>query len=498
MPQIAVSILIAIASLIALIALLRGIKAARMAGDWDGSSNYFLWVPAIYYAPMAVGQFTGAVTLQFDVFFNHVTVMAPWLLSFQRVTVALLTALGLIAFFRYGVQRRNIINPVVFALIGVVLIAGISNAVNNNVATFLDTRQIALVALLLGASVLPRGRGAQLGAGTFAIGLCLASSAMTFYDANLAYRDCRVDKCGVLGTLLLGATTGENILGLTLMTALPFVWLGFRGKVRVVLTMYLAFMIVATGSRTALYGAGVALAIIVFTRFSMDRPSRWRIGGAAFIFFSALAATALFPLQEVENGDFSLRGILWNAAKQNIAEHPWLGLGQDAWLSLYTNQILAGTPSAGPHNFFLLVLHEGGIVALVLTAIALIGMLRAGGKNYAVGAIIVLAPVMSSGILEQPWEMSNLAWSTCGMIAAMNALPARPKFGEPDIPFAEDPGKKPKVMPVNYPSPAYAKAGWAKGLQGTDDGIKTSFLPAPRLGRWGNLGIRRSASLPNF
>lgn len=114
MPQIVVTILVGIASLVAFIGLVRGVRAAKGSGEWNPSSTYFLLVPAIYFAPMAVGQLTGAVTLQFDVFYNHVTVMAPWLLNLQRVTVAMLTVLGGITFVRCGVLQRNPINPVAF------------------------------------------------------------------------------------------------------------------------------------------------------------------------------------------------------------------------------------------------------------------------------------------------------------------------------------------------------------------------------------------------
>ena len=55
---------------------------------------------------------------------------------------------------------------------------------------------------------------------------------------------------------------GLGLLGLLLVVGLPFVWLGLRGSVRAVLTCYVAFVAVATGSRLAGATAVAGLAVL--------------------------------------------------------------------------------------------------------------------------------------------------------------------------------------------------------------------------------------------
>jgi len=120
----------------------------------------------------------------------------------------------------------------------------------------------------------------------------------------------------------------------------------------------LGVAILATGSRTPLIGLAAALGWLMLVG---DRR-RALLAGAAVVL--TLIGVALIYPEAITQRGVSHRPAIWMESLRQIGEHPWLGHGYDAPMSV----ILPGLAQklADPHNIELGVLYAGGVVGLVL------------------------------------------------------------------------------------------------------------------------------------
>jgi O-antigen ligase len=116
--------------------------------------------------------------------------------------------------------------------------------------------------------------------------------------------------------------------------------------------------LLATGSRTPLVGIAGALAWLVMVG---DRRKGLIVLGLALL--AVVIMITLHP-ESVSQRGLSYRPQIWMEALRQIGEHPWLGHGFDADMTVLIpglDQILAD-----PHNIELGVLYTGGVAGLVL------------------------------------------------------------------------------------------------------------------------------------
>ncbi|MGF6128648.1 O-antigen ligase/tRNA A-37 threonylcarbamoyl transferase component Bud32 [Pseudomonas frederiksbergensis] len=178
--------------------------------------------------------------------------------------------------------------------------------------------------------------------------------------------------------------------------------------------------VIATGSRTPL--VALTLAALWLSFICWNRRSIVLLAALAV---SGLGVSVLFSRMLIERGD-SFRLEIWQLALQRIAEHPWIGHGYNASLTLDPG---VGYPLQEPHNFALGVLYYVGIFGLLpwlfFQAWGLLSSWR-----YRVQPLFIVASTWlifgigaglteGGGIISRPKEHWFLLWIPLALIAAL-------------------------------------------------------------------------------
>jgi O-antigen ligase len=305
---------------------------------------------------------------------------------------------------------------------------------------------VALVVCLMAATVLPRGRGACVGVGIFGVTIAAASGLVAAVDWNVASVPCR-HEC-VLGSAVTGVLPNENLLGTTLIAALPFAYLGFTGRARIGLVLYLAGMAFATGSRGAMAAAVIILGALLVLRPSLDaeRPSSIRVAAAGTLLIAAILASVYIVMHDWSSAAYPLtdRPALWNVAAEYTQESPVVGYGPDTWESLYTERgEIPRAAQHSTHNQWVDVLFTAGWVGVAVLVGMIVAMISsAGGARLAV--LIALATVFLIGIGERAWSIGSIDFVSFSLLALILLGPARLKSkGQVERPPAYS---RPKVV----------------------------------------------------
>ena len=169
-----------------------------------------------------------------------------------------------------------------------------------------------------------------------------------------------------------------NDLSFYLNLAIPLAtYLGFRASSARSMVFYLLYIPVAiiaillTASRSGAFGLAVALLFVFYHLRGVTLG--WRLAGILLFVGAAWAALTWVPQAslaristlgaEVRGGTLNERLDIWAAGFQVFAAHPVLGVGAGTF-SQAVESIL-GEPRA-PHNAFLAIAVEGGLVGLCL------------------------------------------------------------------------------------------------------------------------------------
>lgn len=220
--------------------------------------------------------------------------------------------------------------------------------------------------------------------------------------------------------------------------------------------------VIATGSRTPL--VALTLAALWLSFICWNRRS---VVLLATLFAGGLAVAVLFLRMIIARGD-SFRFEIWQLALHRIAEHPWIGHGYNASLTLDPG---IGYTLQEPHNFALGVLFYVGIVGLVpwlfFQAWALLSSWR-----HRVQPLFIIASTWlifgigaglteGGGIISRPKEHWFLLWIPLALIAALSinqrakrllAMPVKPlspaamQQMSTDAQVIEEDGLGPKVL----------------------------------------------------
>jgi O-antigen ligase len=295
---------------------------------------------------------------------------------------------------------------------------------------------LALFACLVAATVLPRGRGAATGVALFAVTLAIASGLFAALNFEGASSPCR-HVC-VLGSALTGVFPNENLFGTTLLAALPFAYLGLRGRARTWLVLYLAGMAVLTGSRGAMATAVVVvLALVVLRpRLDGDQPAPARTAVAGVLFAAALLASVFVVLHDWSSYATSPneRPYLWTVASDYIGESPVFGYGPDRWQTFAQTGEIPLAAEHSTHNQFVDVLFNAGWVGLAVLGAMTAAMIWSAG--YARRAVLItLAALFMIGVTERAWQIGAADFATFSLIGVilLGQVPARPRRAPPRL-----------------------------------------------------------------
>jgi hypothetical protein len=444
------ALVLGISALLAIVPCLIAFRRARAWGDWDLTSTLVFLTGVLCALPTALVILTSGRPERFDEFGNELPAhpdsldafgnqlaegpLRAWATYVGQVTTALLIAVGAV-FFLHHVLRRARLNVAPLIAIVLILAIALSNGLNGyQIFTF---RQLALLAVLLAATVARPGRSAFLGAAAVGLLLTVVGGIQALVQPSSVFHACRFDKCGPFGALYTGVFINGNIYGELLALSVPFIWLSLRGRVRVVLACYVALVVVATDARGAALAGLSSLVLLALLRPRLPQqvdgtqrvgPGATSGGGrntsAGVTGLAALAACLaavggfLLPYRVQSLDMLSHRSYAWQLTMEHLSTSPLFGFGAGAWKNLYLDGQIPVELAISPHNQWLDVRYAGGLVGLVLfTALITYIVMRGGRANLAVACCVIL-PVLVSGTVGRPWSFGISDTQTFTLIAA--------------------------------------------------------------------------------
>ncbi|MFD8004213.1 O-antigen ligase family protein [Streptomyces mirabilis] len=399
--------------------LILALRSAARAGDWNITSVFILALGWLMNIPALSIVWSGNASFVTDAFGNKIllkSVANPYFSALRWALIIIIFLTVALAILR-GAGRgwRRVRHVTVIALLLHIVIV-FSTGLNHG--QMFSATQMSLAVALAACAVLPAGRGAHLGAGVFGITLAIFSGLAAAVRPAWAVVPCRADKCGPLGFLYRGVLGHENALGITLALTLPYVYLGFRGKARFVLSLYVAGMASLTGSRTAMIAVVVTLLALTMLQPRLGTPADWwRIRVAWAIVVSGLVIGLVLPMTNTDSHGYTGRGYLWTVAYYKTDSAPVLGFGRGALSGFSQEHINPLIYSV--HNQLLDVRFMAGWIGFFLFLGILAVMIRNSGRGQRLAILIVLTAPIYVGITERPWSLAELDGMTFSILAAM-------------------------------------------------------------------------------
>jgi O-antigen ligase len=412
--QHAVTIIMASASLVALGLLVPSIRSAQAARDLDASTALTLGMGWLLSLPAALVAITGSLSRRLDAFRQLATILPGWYITAERLALLLVTALAAGLLLKRLRSARIPVHAAGLFAISLWALAHLASGIQGG--PLLSPRGAVLLACLLAATVLPRGRGAALGAGIFGVTLASASGALAVFRYDVAFVVPCEGACGGLG--FSGLLPNPNLLGIVLVACIPFAYLGFRGRARGWLAVYLAGMAIATGSQTAI-GAAVITLIALFVarpRLAADRTTPAQAATAGLVLAGAVSATVYFPLHHWDPSALSDRPVIWRVAANYIHDSPWIGYGPDKWAGLYRSSEIFQAAQRSAHNQWLDVLFAAGWLGAALLVCVVVATLLSSG-HAAPGVALATATIAMIGATEGAWAIGTYDLMSFSLIA---------------------------------------------------------------------------------
>jgi polysaccharide biosynthesis transport protein len=401
-------------ALIAVALLARAIRRAHAAGDLNASSALTLGMGWLISLPLAVVASSGALTRRTDAFGQLVTVFPAWYPAADSVGLFVTAVLAVALLIRRLASGRVPVHAAGLLAIALLVVTHLSSGLHGG--RVVSPRGVVLLSCLMAATVLPRGRGAALGAGIFGVTLAIASGGLAVLRHDAAFViPCR-DACGGLG--LSGLLPNEDLLGIVLSAAIPFAYLGFRGPARNWLILYLAGMAAATGSQTATIAAAVAVLALVSVRPRLDgdRVTPGRSAIAGLVLASGVVGSVYIPLRHWDPSALTDRGLLWGVASKYIHASPWLGYGQDKWSSLYgTSEIFQAAQRSAHNQWMDVVFTAGALGAALLVGVVVATLWSAGFARP--GVTLTVATLALIGTTEGVWAVGTFDLLSFSLVA---------------------------------------------------------------------------------
>src|SRR5258706_6345710 len=239
-----------------------------------------------------------------------------------------------------------------------------------------------------------------------------------------------------------GAGLDANDLGLIMALSIPVSyylliqtkgWMAWVYRLQLVLA---GTTILLTASRGATLATLVALAVVPLTQAHLT--GRQRIALLLTVSFFVCGALLFVPAtswerlsttpNELAEGTLTGRRVIWAAAWELFREHPFLGVGANAF-RLIVSRVLTEpirpdeygrSPAPPAHNTFLSVLVEQGVIGFTLFC-ALLGVLALSLRAlppFPQKLWIVCLGVWVVGVSSLTWEMRKPTWFFFGLLMA--------------------------------------------------------------------------------
>jgi len=418
---------LSVISILALVPLTSAFRRARLHGDWDSTTTFVFLVGTLTSLPTILSNLVSGRVERLDAFGTVQVGLTRWAEQLEQLTTFLLIAAAVAFVARRCHSERVRINGVACLAIVIWLVVSLSDGLNGH--SMFAPRQWALFALLVAAVVAPPGRSAIVGAAAVGLLLTLLGGLQCLVHSESVFRQCRVDKCGPLGTLYSGIFINENQFGLPIAVSIPFIWIALRGRSRYVLGGYVAFISVITGSRSAGLTAGAAVLLLCVLRPAIvdvdlgehHREAAGHAGKFALALLAVITSAVggfIIVYLRLSPNSLTQRPYYWGIARAEFKSSPLYGVGAGAWERLYEASRIPVALRYSVHNEWLDVMHMGGLIALVLFVGLLVGLLTRAGRDQFLVAACLLVPVLVASSLERPWSFAAADWMTFSLLAA--------------------------------------------------------------------------------
>ncbi|MFG2497182.1 O-antigen ligase family protein [Streptomyces sp. NPDC048441] len=451
----AAALVLGIAALLSVIPAVVALVRARKHGDWELTSTLVFLVGALGILPAVTYVLVAGRPQRLDAFGDVVADLPGWVNRIGQLTNAALLGAGvLFVFLRLAGGRAKVNVAPLIALLLALLLA-FSDGLDGR--QLFAPRQLALLAVLLAASVARPGRPAFLGAAAVAVLLTLVSGIEALVAPDHVFRVCRTDKCSPFGALYTGVLTNENIFSLLLVVCIPFIWMAVRGRVRLLLACYVAFVVIATGSRSGEVAAIATLLLLVLMRPKLpegtERPRHTPaaiVAGGVLSLCAVAFAGLLLPFTVAAGGGLGGRAYIWSVAGEQLSRSPFIGFGANAWTAASPQYGVPKALTPTLHNEWIDVLFAGGLIGLSLLALLLAYILLRGGRANVAVACCVLLPVLLNAALERPWSF-GISDSLSFALVAATLVPGAVVLRPAGSPAAAESLPRPVAVPARTP-----------------------------------------------
>ncbi|MFE3031424.1 O-antigen ligase family protein [Streptomyces canus] len=447
--QVRTVMILGILAVLSLIPTAAALRRARAHHDWDLTATVVFMTAVLANTPTSAYVIHTGRPEQLDPQGEAVIGFPSWVNHIGTVANGLLLVLC-VAFVVHRVLSSHArIHLAPLLALGLTVLFAVSDGLHGQ--QFLAPRQLVLLTVLLAAAVARSGRPAFLGAAAAVLLFTVLSGIEALVNPASVMRECRTDNpCGLLGIHYSGIFTNENIFSLLLTLGIPFVWLGLRGRSRVFLASYVAFLAVATGSKLAAVAAVATVALLVLLRPALpDEAARTPTAGRFLIAAPALVAAAVVgfavPFRDTHIGGLGDRAVIWDMAKEELGDSPFTGFGGNAWSGKYQLGEIPAAVSPSLHNQWIDILYAGGMVGLALFVLLLAHLLLKGRTAGFPVAACVLFPVLLSSVLERPWSFGISNALTFTLVAALLIPPAGRRAVASTVPES---GSSPAAAPA--------------------------------------------------
>lgn len=435
MPDPMLTLAVTVVSGIATLVTITGVVKTARRGEWTSAAYLSMGLALMTFSFLnIVITYTDAWVTTTDVYNTVTNEMPAWGTTGLRVmlVVQALAAAGVIIVrLRRGDQMISI--PAVF--LSIVALISIGSALLRGEDPLRPFTIIYLL-VLLACIVAPRGIGIHLGIALTGIIEAVSSGFAMWLHPDIAVEECQAGyKCGLLGFNLPGVLDNENALAISLVMTLPFVYMAFRGWQGTVLTLYVAGIVVLTGSRSGSIAAVITLAALLIIRPDARNPTRapGRSLLLAVGLLPVLAVSVVLPFVTRDPLAFTGRGALWNLARDELSGiGPLLyGNGVFGWDSLRDIGKIDASEVYSAHNQWLGVAFSTGLIGLAFFAAAIFVLLWQARNSYLTVVCCVLVPVAVLSITERPWPIDTADWLTWAVPGALLCYPLTRPRSEP-------------------------------------------------------------------
>ncbi len=411
----AIAALFAGAAVLALVLLVPVVRRALAERDLDTATALAFGTAAFFSLSSVFVAVTGQLQRRPDAFGDLTTIDPGWFHRVDQISIALLVCLIALVLYRQGTAGTLRVHAAGVIAIALWTMAHLSAGLQGG--RLVTARGAVLFLCLAAATVLPRGRGAAFGVGVFGVVLAAAGGLLSLFRYDVAFVVPCQGACTPPG--FTGVLPNENLLGIALTASIPFAYLGFRGRARFWLCLYLAAMAAATGSRTAGAGAIISLAalLIVRPRLDADRPAPGRTAVAWAVLAGAVGGSIYVVRHHWSPTALTTRPELWGVAWHYIHRSPWFGYGPEKWATLYSqfSEIPVAAQRTSHNQWTDILFVSGGVGAALFIAMAAAAILTAGRARS--GVILSLATILMIGTTEGAWTIGTLDLLSFSLVA---------------------------------------------------------------------------------